>query len=252
MPTFAIGDIHGNLPALVDLLEQIAPDAAAGDTVVFLGDYIDRGADVKECIDTMLAFKERTPATVVTLRGNHEEWMLDTMADPHRHAWWLAMDPIGTIRSYSPAAADALLKAARAAGVQLYLGRCALPYELFFDALPESHRAFYTTLATHFVSPDCICVHGGLDVSLPPEEFERQQPGDLVWGTPSFPDLYRGENVVVYGHHNNADVDDTGWPLPMVVGQTVGIDTIGHGVLTAMRFPDRRLYQSKRYGVRWL
>jgi len=252
MPTFAIGDIHGNLPALVDLLGQIEPDAAAGDAVVFLGDYIDRGAEVKECIDAILAFTQRTPATVVTLLGNHEEWMLDTMADHRRHAWWLAMDPIGTIRSYSTAAADALLNAARAAGAQLFLDKCALPYELFFDALPESHRAFYTKLVTHFVTSDCICVHGGLDASLPPDEFDRQRQEDLVWGTPAFADLYRGEKVVVYGHHNNADVDDTGWPLPKVVGQTIGIDTIGHGVLTGMRFPERRLYQSKRYGVRWL
>ena len=252
MPTIAIGDIHGNLPALVDLLEQIAPEAAAGDSVVFLGDYIDRGTDVKECVDAILAFRKRTPAAVVTLCGNHEEWMLDTMADPHRHSWWLAMDPIGTIRSYSPSAAEALLAAARAAGARLYQDETALPYAMFFDALPESHRHFFTHLATHFVSPDCICVHGGLDVSIPSDEFDRQPKEDLVWGTPGFPDDYTGDKVVVYGHHNNAELDDTGWPLPMVIGQTVGIDTIGHGVLTAMRFPERRIYQSKRHGVRWL
>jgi hypothetical protein len=53
----------------------------------------------------------------------------------------------------------------------------------------------------------------------------------------------------VYGHWNNADVGADGWPRPMVIGNTVGIDTISHGVLTAIRMPDRRVFQSGRYRV---
>ena len=49
----------------------------------------------------------------------------------------------------------------------------------------------------------------------------------------------------------NADIDANGWPHPRVLGATVGIDTISHGVLTAMRFPDRRVFQSARYSASW-
>ena len=78
MSTIAIGDIHGNLRALEDLLSRITPELNAGDTVVFLGDYIDRGPDAKGCIQTILDFRRTTNGRVVTLLGNHEEWMLRT------------------------------------------------------------------------------------------------------------------------------------------------------------------------------
>ena len=47
MATIAIGDIHGNLPALTDVLAKIRRQVSGQDTVVFLGDYIDRGPDTE-------------------------------------------------------------------------------------------------------------------------------------------------------------------------------------------------------------
>ena len=79
MATIAIGDVHGNLAALRDLLEKLRGEAA--DTLVFLGDYIDRGPDSKGCIDTILALPGSRRGDVVCLRGNHEEWLLKTRAD---------------------------------------------------------------------------------------------------------------------------------------------------------------------------
>ena len=58
---------------------------------------------------------------------------------------------------------------------------------------------------------------------------------------------YEGAEIVVYGHHNNATVTAGGLPQPAVLGRTIGIDTIAHGVLTAIRLPDRRLFQSARH-----
>jgi predicted phosphodiesterase len=53
MATVVIGDVHGNLRALDDLLAQLGTRLAAKDTAVFLGDYIDRGPDSRGCIDRM-------------------------------------------------------------------------------------------------------------------------------------------------------------------------------------------------------
>jgi serine/threonine protein phosphatase 1 len=64
MSTIAVGDIHGNVAALSDLLGQVGAQVAADDVVVFLGDYIDRGANTKQCVDAILAFAEQTPASV--------------------------------------------------------------------------------------------------------------------------------------------------------------------------------------------
>jgi predicted phosphodiesterase len=51
LATIAIGDIHGNLSALNDVLAQLRSEATSDDTVVFLGDYIDRGPDSRGCVD---------------------------------------------------------------------------------------------------------------------------------------------------------------------------------------------------------
>ena len=250
MAIVAVGDIHGNLPALLDILEQVSDVVTHADAVVFLGDYIDRGPDSKKCVDALLAFRDERRCRVVYLCGNHEDWMLRTMRDYRRHSWLLGMEPLETIRSYSPAAADELERAARSAGSLLYLGGCALPYEVFFDTMPASHRVFFENLRTHYQCEHGICAHAGIDPSLPIQVPLAHPRESLVWGVQGFPQHYAGREVVVYGHRNNAELDDADWPHPAIAGKTYGIDTIAHGVLTAMRFPDLRLYQSGMYEKR--
>ena len=75
---FAIGDIHGcvnELRALLNLL-PLTPES----TVVFLGDYIDRGGNSKGVIDTIIEL--RGHCRVVTLKGNHEAMFLDFLDHP--------------------------------------------------------------------------------------------------------------------------------------------------------------------------
>ena len=104
MATIAVGDIHGNFRAAEDLLERLQPDLTSNDTLVFLGDYIDRGPDTKSCIDCIVALKSEADFAVVTLMGNHEEWMLSTMHDYTRHSWLIGAESFDTIASYSPEA----------------------------------------------------------------------------------------------------------------------------------------------------
>jgi len=244
--TFAIGDIHGNLAALDDLLAQIESEVRQGDDVVFLGDYIDRGPDVKGCIDRILRFRAETHASVVCLCGNHEEWMLQTWGDFRRHSWLLGMQPLDTINSYSPAAAAVLLAGMADARMAIYLEKTPLPYGVFFDAMPEAHRTFFHQLADYHETPDCICVHAGVALDAAP--LAEQSAHQLRWGDGGFPEGYKGAEIVVYGHWNNGLLE-TGWPRPRVIGATIGIDTIAHGVLTAVRLPDRTVFQSGRHTV---
>lgn len=73
--TFAIGDIHGALRHFEHLWEQL-PEMDEHDTVVFLGDYVDRGLNSRGVLDTLRALPDRTPAGVVFLCGNHEQaWL---------------------------------------------------------------------------------------------------------------------------------------------------------------------------------
>jgi len=149
------------------------------------------------------------------------------------------------IRSYSGDAALRLREAAANAGARLYMEQCELPYGIFFDCLPPEHVAFFEGLRPYHRTVDCICTHGGLDPLVP--RLEEQTRHALIWGSGAFPAGYQGAEILVYGHRNNAELNVDGWPAPRIVGRTIGLDTIKHGVLTAMRLPDRRLFQSARY-----
>ena len=247
MATFAIGDVHGNLVALQNLLELILPELDNGDTLVFLGDYIDRGPDSKNCVEEIIRLKQDTQLSVVTLLGNHEEWMLATMRDYARHSWLLGADAFETVRSYSPSAARLLRKEVERAGPRLITDEVELSYEAFFDAMPASHKRFFEELQLFHEADDAIFVHAGIDPNGgPPEE---QDSRELTWGLcHDFPDGYKGPNKVVYGHRDNRFTDESGWPRPFVLNElTYGIDTISTGVLTAIRMPDGKVFQSDRF-----
>ncbi len=252
MATLAIGDIHGHLKPLCDLLERVRPNVGAGDTVVFLGDYIDRGPDTRRSIEAILEFRATVSATVVALRGNHEDWLLRTMHDHTQHAWLLGMEADDTIRSYSVEAADTIRAAARKAGASLHAGACPLPYDVFFEVLPPAHRQFFESLVICHETPECLCSHAGVD---PEAAGLAEQESALVWGAAGFPERYSGTQAVVYGHLNNARLDAEGWPHPRIEGRTYGLDTISQGVLSALRLPGPYILQSARYwrrrGWRW-
>lgn len=66
---FAIGDIHGSFDQLRNLMQKIPIDFAT-DTLVFIGDYIDRGPCSVEVVDYLLKLQKKAPATIF-LKGNH-------------------------------------------------------------------------------------------------------------------------------------------------------------------------------------
>lgn len=74
MGTWAIGDIHGCYKTLRELIEQkIQP--ATQDTLVFVGDYIDRGPSSQAVIDYIIHL-ETQRIQIIPLQGNHEELLL--------------------------------------------------------------------------------------------------------------------------------------------------------------------------------
>ena len=73
--TFAIGDIHGETQHLQRIMSRL-PELTSDDTLVFLGDYIDRGHESKQVVQYLMKLPSQTKAQVVCLRGNHEDaWL---------------------------------------------------------------------------------------------------------------------------------------------------------------------------------
>ena len=70
MRTFAIGDIHGGLQALLQLLNQL--EITEEDTLIFMGDYVDGWSDSAQVIEFLINLSEKI--NCIFIKGNHDVW----------------------------------------------------------------------------------------------------------------------------------------------------------------------------------
>src|SRR5262245_8987224 len=93
----AIGDIHGCAAALRAVVEAISPEP--DDTLITLGDCVDRGPESRQVIDELLLLRDR--CQLIPLLGNHEEMMLNFLDGKQQPDNWLEVGGVATVRSYS-------------------------------------------------------------------------------------------------------------------------------------------------------
>jgi serine/threonine protein phosphatase 1 len=244
MASIAIGDVHGNLPALDDLLGKL--ELTPEDTLIFLGDLIDRGPDTKGCLDRLVRLQTEAPCPVRFVLGNHEEWFLRTLDDFTKHSWLTGMNGRLTMTSYSPSVTAEILAEMKELNIRLLTEKLPLSYGRFFDVVPQSHLDLLRGMVPFVRTDDGVFVHGGLACGQGP--VEEQDPKILPWGDTAFPDGYVGADPIVYGHHDNAVFDERNWPNPRLLpNKTYGLDTIRYGVLTAIRMPEAEVIQSGKH-----
>jgi len=205
---YAVGDIHGRLDLLDQMLGQIQRDSTtAGDLVkyiVFLGDYVDRGPHSSSVIER-LAGGPPPGFGAIHLRGNHEAAMLDFLEDIRVGPNWLTYGGNATLGSYGvvPPAEDASAN------------RLAEAQEQFNAALPAHHRAFLKGLRSSVTIGDYLFVHAGVRPGVP---LDRQDATDLIWIRDEFLRSQADHGkVVVHGH--------TIALQPEVRANRIGIDT---------------------------
>jgi len=92
----AIGDIHGCSDALEAILRDINPQP--DDTVICLGDYVDKGIDSEGVIDLLIDLMQK--CRLVPLLGNHEEMMLKARDSNAVFRRWMDLGGIVTLDSY--------------------------------------------------------------------------------------------------------------------------------------------------------
>lgn len=100
--TLAIGDIHGGLRALQQVLERAAVRPA--DLVVFLGDYVDGWSEAPEVLEFLMELRKTQPC--VLLRGNHDTMLLEWLKKGTEHPQWLRHGGIPTLKAYAKLDAD--------------------------------------------------------------------------------------------------------------------------------------------------
>lgn len=219
---YAVGDVHGCYDLLVDLLERIVADAGRsgpGDaTLVFVGDYIDRGPATSDVLSALIWLERHAPFATVFLRGNHEQALLDYLADPVPHKQWLRVGGRATLQSYGIDVAEGPLSDAEHHSLRDRLA----------DRLPASHLDFLRRLRLFHETDHFVFVHAGLRPDIP---LAEQSPDDLLWIREGFlEERTPGPKRIVHGH---TWVDDA----PQLLAHRIGIDTgaFKTGVLTAAR-----------------
>lgn len=80
--TFVMGDIHGNYRALKQCLERSNFNNEE-DTLIQLGDVVDRGIESYECVEELLTIKN-----LITIKGNHDEWFNEFIKTKHHGSGW--------------------------------------------------------------------------------------------------------------------------------------------------------------------
>lgn len=95
--TFVIGDIHGGLKALVQVLERAAVTTA--DTLIFLGDYVDGWSESAPVIDFVMQCARKQPC--IFIKGNHDEWCEDWLRSGQADKTWLMHGGLATVKSYA-------------------------------------------------------------------------------------------------------------------------------------------------------
>lgn len=234
MRTFVVGDIHGRCAQLLNLLDMLPRDPQS-DTLVFLGDLIDRGADAPGCVDHILKLCRESPERVICLRGNHEQMLLDFL-EGHTSIW---LTPVtGGERTFEQYTGHPV-RARTEADVEEMR-------RLFEEKFPPEHLAFMQSLPFYYEDEHAIYVHAGLDEGKHPSE---SSPMSLLWMRDmDFYKNYRGKPCV-FGH--------TPTPLLPLRGRlgrhgiyishsAVGLDTgYNHqSPLSCISLPDFNLYQT--------
>ncbi|WP_452224159.1 metallophosphoesterase family protein [Lacinutrix chionoecetis] len=94
--TLAIGDIHGGLKALIQLLERLK--VTKEDTLIFLGDYVDGWSESAQVIQFLIDFSKTHQC--IFIKGNHDIWCEDWLRTKEAEQVWLMHGGKGTIESY--------------------------------------------------------------------------------------------------------------------------------------------------------
>ena len=221
---YAIGDIHGRLDLLNELLARIGSDIALRPTVrplyVFLGDYIDRGSASRETIDRLIEHGKTHES--VFLKGNHELIAIKCLSDRGLFDQWLRLGGRETLVSYGVPAESS------ANGKQI-----AELQSAFHSALPQAHFRFFRDLKNSFECGDFFFAHAGVKPNV---KLSRQKESDLLWIREEF--LSSNEDfgkIIVHGHTPSREIE--------VGTNRINIDTgaFATGRLTCLVLEDQSL-----------
>ncbi len=211
--TIAIGDIHGCATALRTLLAAL--ELTSNDTLVMLGDAIDRGPDSRDVLEQLLASSEK--CHLVPILGNHEQMLLDAVDDKIPLQDWLIHGGAETLDSYGPGAALA--------------------------EVSQEHIDFLCTWGDYHKTADYFFAHGNY---LPKKKLSKQPWEEMRWRSLNYflPGPHKSGKIAVLGHTANKQGEIANH------GHLICIDTYCHGGgwLTALEPATSIVWQANEAG----
>lgn len=223
MKTYVIGDIHGSLKALIQVLER--SPVKKGDRLIFIGDYVDGWSESSELIEYLLSIENTYEC--IFLKGNHDEWCKNFLFTGQQPLIWTQQGGQATLNSY------------RKTG--------------YF--LEDSHKHFFKKLHNYYIDEDNRAfVHGGYTSpkGLGHESYQSDYYWDRnlwqMYALPSknskdLPKLLRPHEEIFIGHTATTNWNTT---KPMNACNVWNIDTGAgwEGVLTIMDVESKEYWQS--------
>lgn len=188
--TIAIGDIHGCDVALDALLNSI--QLQSEDTLVVLGDMVDRGPGSAEVIERLVELVGH--CRLIPLLGNHERMMLDAATRPQSARFWLQNGGQATLASYGGS----------------------------LQQVPTHHRTFFKFCQLSFETDTHLFIHACYDPGLPLTDLDEDI---AIWRhvDRQVPPPHFSGKVAVVGHTPQAD------GLPRDLGHIKLLDTFCYG-----------------------
>jgi len=239
---YAIGDVHGRYDLLIDLHAQIMEDSKQYheiNTIVMLGDYVDRGPDSKKVIDFLMS-EPFTGFYHVYLRGNHEDMMIKSL--------YGSEDDVQLEDHYMPII--------RARGIFLNNGGDetlkSFGIDNYEDLLYNKHtmvdvfepyKTFLNDLEYYKLLNGYLFVHAGIVPGVP---IEEQSDAAMLWIRGKFLSSDHDHGYIVVHGHTPTTAMGMG-TMPEKLSNRINIDTgaVRSGVLTAVRLDESHEIPSK-------
>ncbi len=225
--TLVIGDIHGGLKALIQVLERA--EVTSKDLLIFLGDYVDGWSESPQVLDYLIRLNEINPC--IFLRGNHDELLLHWLQKNHDNPTWYNHGGESTVMAYAKVS----------------------------EEVKNKHIAFLLTLENYFLdSENRLFVHAGFTNmnGVTHEHFPRMFYWErTLWETalaldpemkpnnPFYPKRFTLYNEIFIGHTPVSRINET---TPVKKANVWNVDTGAafKGPLTAMDVNTKEFWQS--------
>jgi len=231
MKRFVLGDVHGRIEALKDVLQQSQFDYN-NDKLIVLGDIVDGGFNTFDVVEELLKIKN-----LIFIIGNHDVFFINYIKTGCAEHIWINQGGANTINSYGGIATPGTTILAN----------------FFLDAsnlkVPDSHKDFFNKGVYYYVEDEMLFVHGGFD-PFTKKTLDEQGPYKLTWDRDIIniakKNLISKYKYIFIGHTATQTIKKE-YDLPLNYNNLWCLDTGAgwDGFLTIMNVDTLEFWQSK-------